>query len=217
MTASDKERWYRKMNDARDQFLKGIGGNLRRQMEALDVSTEQLAAITAISQARIEMILAAEAEVGALELMGLARGLGIVPDELLEGLEHLAPGPVLAESKYELPILKAYSGGRDADARPVEESVRELIAPRLSESDHTVLDGGQEVWITLLRNRRRRLLDAGLVGFDPRLRVWDLTERGEARLRELELSQGEGTDATAGPSRPVRGAGDKHDGRSEHR
>ncbi|MBS1885642.1 MAG: helix-turn-helix transcriptional regulator [Actinobacteria bacterium] len=50
------------------------------------------------------------------------------------------------------------------------------------------------------------LLDAGYIGFDPRLRIWGLTERGEARLREFELREEEGTDPPTGPDGPGRGA-----------
>lgn len=208
------------MSGDRIEFLKGPGRNLRRHLEAQGVSAGALAEATAIPQGRIEQILTGEVEVGSLELLGLAECLGIFLAELLEGLDEAwddDDDALLAETEYELPLLKAYAGGRREGGRPVEDSVGELFASRLTEADHEVDPGGRERWITRLRLRRRLLLDTGLVGFDPRLRVWDLTRTGEARLLELELSQDEGVDPTAGASRPSRGDGDKPDGRSERR
>lgn len=199
------------MSDECDEFLKGLGRNLGGHMEALGVSAG-LAEAAGLPEGRIERIVAGEVDADAIELMHLARGLGVFPGELLEGLD-----PVLAEAEYELPILKVYSGGRRAGGRPFEDPILELLGSRLSRSDRTVMPSGRELWTAMLRKRRRLLIDTGYIGFDPRRGIYDLTDRGEARLRELELSQGEDTDAAAGRSRPAGGDGDRHDGRSEHR
>jgi hypothetical protein len=108
----------------------------------------------------------------------------------------------LEESEYELPLLKAYAGERREGGRPVEDSVGELMKQRLTDADRAVDPAGGEVWTARLRARRRRLLDGGHVSFDPRRRVWGLTERGEARQRELERAEAdaEGADAGASPA-----------------
>lgn len=97
----------------------------------------------------------------------------------------------LSESEYELPLLKAYAGERREGGRPVEDSVGELMKARLTDADRAVDPAGGELWSGRLRARRRRLLDGGHVSFDPRRRVWGLTERGEGRLRELESAKAE--------------------------
>ncbi|MBS1886007.1 MAG: hypothetical protein JSU06_02365 [Actinobacteria bacterium] len=104
----------------------------------------------------------------------------------------------LSESEYELPILKAYAGERREGGRPVEDSVGELMKARFSDADRAVDPAGGELWTARLRARRRRLLDGGHVSFDPRRRVWGLTERGEARQRELESAETADADTDAG-------------------
>jgi hypothetical protein len=104
----------------------------------------------------------------------------------------------LSESEYELPILKAYAGERREGGRPVEDSVGELMKARLTDADRVEDPAGGEVWTARLRARRRRLLDGGHVSVDPRRRVWGLTERGEARQRELESAETADADADAG-------------------
>jgi hypothetical protein len=79
------------------------------------------------------------------------------------------------------------------------------MKPRFTDADRAVDPAGGELWTARLRARRRRLLDGGHVSFDPRRRVWGLTERGEARQRELERAQA--GEAGAGPD-----ADDEKDG-----
>lgn len=207
------------MGEDHVEFLQGLGRNIGRHMEALDISVGELAGATGISRDRIERILTAEVEVGVIELLRLASVLGVFPGELTEGLaqvwgeEDYAP---LAEVAFELPLLKAYAGGRREGGRPVEDAVGELLASSMTEADRAIDPGGRERWITRVRLRRRLLLDTGLVGFDPRLRLWDLTEHGLARLRELELCEEQ--KAAPGPGGLEGGRRrDDHDGRSDVR
>jgi hypothetical protein len=202
-------------DEERTRALRRLGTNLGRHMEALAVTDAELADRTDLTRERIGKILTAEVEAGALEVMFLAAALGILPDELFEGWDE-GGEPLLAEADYELPLLKAYAGGRREGGRPVEDSVGELVASRLTEADHEVDPGGRERWVTRLRLRQRLLLDTGLVGFDPHLRIWDLTPAGEARLRELELSDCKAADTTGGPPGAPAATTEKRKGSDRH-
>lgn len=219
MTGTRRGEAVPKMDDERADLVKGLGRSLGRHMEALGISVSELAERTeVVPKDRIERILTGEVEPGAIEAMWFAGALGIFTDELFEGSAETwdtAGGDgALPESEYELPLLKAYDGGRREGARPVEDSVGEWLGSRLTDADHAAHPDGGERWSARLRSRRLHVLDAGLVGFDPHLRVWELTDRGEERLRLLELRSMRNRPGARWRRGRER---DQHDGRSDVR
>lgn len=115
-------------------------------------------------------------------------------------------GSLLPEADYELPILKVLSerGGR-ATRPEVKEAVFGLIGSRLSEADRAPLQNGEERWSNRMSFCRRRMLERGYVLAGSRRGVWELSEQGEERLRQLEFE----ADHEQGPQAGDGRAGDK--------
>jgi hypothetical protein len=137
-------------------------------------------------------------------LLGLASTNGDVNDEFLvaeelttplpqktrrrkrtrrAGAKRAAPGTILPDEEYEVPILKILDahGGR-APTREVLDELGEMLADRLMPTDHEKLASGDIRW----RNRgqfvRLHLIDRGdMVKGSPR-GLWEITDQGRDRL-----------------------------------
>jgi hypothetical protein len=115
----------------------------------------------------------------------------------------LRAGSLLPEADYELPILKALSerGGR-AYRPEVKDAVFALLGSRFSEADLCKLKNGEERWSNRMRFCGRRMLERGFVLTGSRPGVWELSEQGEERLRQLEFEADREQDPSAGDGRP---------------
>lgn len=97
-------------------------------------------------------------------------------------------GSLLPEADYELPILKVLSDRGGRATRPeVKEAVFALLGSSLSEADRSELQNGEERWSNRMSFCRRRMLERGYVLAGSRRGVWELSEQGEERLRQLEF------------------------------
>jgi hypothetical protein len=95
-----------------------------------------------------------------------------------------APGTLLPEREYELPILRYLDdhGGR-APSREVVEAVGAALAGRLTELDRQQLKSGDIRWENRVAFVRLRLVERGeLVEKSPR-GTWEISEKGRERLR----------------------------------
>jgi hypothetical protein len=114
------------LGDERAELLKGLGRNLDHHMEALGVTAEELAERTEFPKDRIDRIVKADVEAGAIEAVWIAGAPGIFTDELLAGTGESWGGDEGGGA-----LLTAYAGGRREGARPVEDLVREPLGSRL--------------------------------------------------------------------------------------
>jgi hypothetical protein len=95
-----------------------------------------------------------------------------------------APGTLLPESEYEIPILRYLEerGGR-APSREVVEAVGEALDGKLTELDKQPLKSGDIRWENRAAFVRLRLVERGeLVKKSPR-GTWEISDRGRERLR----------------------------------
>jgi hypothetical protein len=115
-------------------------------------------------------------------------------------------GEYLREADYELPILKALHASDGAAARPeVMDAIELALGPRFSESDREPLQNGEERWRNRTSFCRRRMLERGYVLAGSRRGIWELSEQGEERLRQLEFE----ADHEQGPPAGEGRAGDQ--------
>jgi hypothetical protein len=99
-------------------------------------------------------------------------------------IKRAAPGTLLPESEYELPILRFLEerGGK-APSREVVEAVGTTLDDRLKELDRQPLKSGDIRWENRAAFVRLRLIERGeLVKGSPR-GTWEISARGRARLR----------------------------------
>ena len=99
------------------------------------------------------------------------------------GTKRAAPGTILPDEEYEVPILKILDahGGR-APTREVLDELGEMLADRFMPTDQEKLASGDIRW----RNRgqfvRLRLIERGdMVKGSPR-GLWEITDQGRDRL-----------------------------------
>lgn len=74
------------MVDREDEFLTRFARNLARLMEARGEPIAVVAAVSGLKHARIERLLAAEVEPGAIEIMRLAKALDVTPGALIDDI-----------------------------------------------------------------------------------------------------------------------------------
>jgi hypothetical protein len=72
-------------------------------MELRDVAVSELGELAELSPGRIELLLDAKEEAGALEVMRLAAALEAEPDDLFDGLHWVANTRGGGEYRYEEP------------------------------------------------------------------------------------------------------------------
>lgn len=95
-----------------------------------------------------------------------------------------APGTLLPESEYEIPILRylAEHGGR-APSREVVDAVEKALGDKLTELDWQKLKSGDVRWKNRTAFVRLRLVERGeLVKGSPR-GTWEISDKGRERLQ----------------------------------
>jgi hypothetical protein len=106
------------------------------------------------------------------------------PEKASRKAERAAPGTLLRESEYEIPILRHLEarGGR-APSREVVEAVGVELSDKLTEFDRQELKSGGIRWEKRAAFVRLRLVERGeLVQKSPR-GTWEISEKGHERLR----------------------------------
>jgi hypothetical protein len=106
------------------------------------------------------------------------------PRDTAIATERAAPGTLLPESEYELPILRFLQerGGR-APSREVVEAVGKTLSGRLTDLDRGALKSGDIRWENRVAFVRLRLIERGeLTKGSPR-GTWEISDKGRARLR----------------------------------
>jgi hypothetical protein len=95
-----------------------------------------------------------------------------------------APGTLLPEREYELPILSYLDerGGR-APSREVTDAVGQALASRLTELDKRLLQDGSIRWQKRAAFVRLRLVNRGELMKDSPRGTWEITDKGRERLR----------------------------------
>lgn len=109
---------------------------------------------------------------------------GPTPAGTRKGAGRAAPGTLLPESEYEMPILRYLDerGGR-APSREVVEAVGKALGGKLTELDKQPLKSGDIRWENRTAFVRLRLVERGeLVKKSPR-GTWEISDKGRERLR----------------------------------
>jgi len=108
-----------------------------------------------------------------------------VPGSRRGGRSRIASDLLLPESEYEVPILRAIAaaGGRRPTREVIDEVGRELDG-RLTEADREPLrDGGPPRWQNRVQFARLRLVKSGFMKADSPRGVWEISPKGEDRIR----------------------------------
>lgn len=71
------------MGEREDEFLLEFAQNLGRLIEARESSVAAVAAASGVDPIRVQRLLAARVEPGAIEIMRLAKALRVTPGDLL--------------------------------------------------------------------------------------------------------------------------------------
>jgi hypothetical protein len=98
-------------------------------------------------------------------------------------------GSLMHEEGYEIPILTALAerGGR-AGKNEVLDALEPLLADKLTDLDRTELNSGEIRWRNRAQFVRLRLVERGeMVKGSPR-GIWELADRGRARLSEAGVA-----------------------------
>ncbi len=74
------------MSNKQDPFLEGVAENLRRLMQEHDLSSADLAELSGLPPRRLKRVLAGELEPKTIELMAMAKALGVRPGVLIDNL-----------------------------------------------------------------------------------------------------------------------------------
>jgi len=108
------------------------------------------------------------------------------------GKRKRAPtGSLLPESEYEVPILQALleQGGKAPSSEVVASVGRELAAS-LTELDQETLPNGGIRWENRVQFTRLRLKERGLIRSGSPRGIWEISEQGEAFLKDGEAGRG---------------------------
>jgi hypothetical protein len=95
-------------------------------------------------------------------------------------------GSLLAEDVYEIPILQvlAEHDGR-AGKNEVLDALESRLGDRLTELDRTPITSGEVRWRNRAQFVRLRLVERGELKRDSPRGIWELSDAGDTRLREL--------------------------------
>lgn len=97
--------------------------------------------------------------------------------------QRAAPGSILPEREYWLPILAIIAeAGGSAPANDVIDAVEPRLADRLTERDYDVLDMGETRWRNRVRFARLRMKEQRLLSDTSRRGVWEITPLGRQYL-----------------------------------
>jgi hypothetical protein len=95
-------------------------------------------------------------------------------------------GSLLAEDAYEIPILQALAdhGGR-AGKNEVLDALESRLGDQLTELDRTPITSGEVRWRNRAQFVRLRLVERGEIKRNSPRGIWELSDAGNARLREV--------------------------------
>ena len=95
-----------------------------------------------------------------------------------------APGTLLPESEYEIPILRCLEerGGR-APSREIVEAVGQALGDKLTGLDKQPLKSGDIRWENRAAFVRLRLVERGKLAKKSPRGTWEITDEGRERLR----------------------------------
>jgi|SRR5919108_2396992 hypothetical protein len=97
------------------------------------------------------------------------------------------PGEILDRRAYDRPILEVLARRRgSAPVNEVLDKVGEMLADRLTDRDHEILESGAVRWRNRAMWRRLRLVEAGLLRDDSRRGIWELSDAGWNEVRSGE-------------------------------
>lgn len=98
-----------------------------------------------------------------------------------------APGSILPESEYEIPILRELvDRGGKGHATDITNAVGERLADRLTELDREPLDSGEIRWRNRVQFTRLTLKDRGFISPFSRRGIWEITNAGREFLAQAE-------------------------------
>jgi hypothetical protein len=105
-----------------------------------------------------------------------------------------APGSILPESDYWVPILKiVVEAGGAARATEVIEVLGRELADRLKPADNQRLNTGETRWKNRARFARLRMKEQGLLSSTAGRGIWEITDEGRRFLASREQSSDTGT------------------------
>lgn len=101
------------------------------------------------------------------------------------GAARAAPGSILPEREYWLPILRVLvEADGSAKANDVIDAIEPLIADRLTQADYEPLQIGEMRWRNRARFARLRMRERGLLSPTSGRGVWEITDEGRRFLNE---------------------------------
>lgn len=120
----------------------------------------------------------------------LRRGLGLDPSEEETGGQRrrrAAPGSLLRRFAYDEPILTVLARhGGSAPANTVLDEVGGIVREQLTEVDKQPVKSGMVRWRNRAMWRRYALVGQGLLRDNSPRGLWELTEAGWEKARQLE-------------------------------
>lgn len=103
--------------------------------------------------------------------------------------ERAAPGSILSENEYELPILEELlRRGGSGHATEITDAVGERLKDRLTRLDRDRLTSGDIRWRNRVQFTRLTLRKLGLLASDSPRGVWELTDKGRLAAEAGEIS-----------------------------
>jgi hypothetical protein len=103
--------------------------------------------------------------------------------------ERAAPGSILPEAEYELPILlELLERGGSGHATEVTNAVGERLGSSLTELDRGKLKTGDIRWRNRVQFTRLNLRKRGYLKADSPRGVWELTDKGREAARSEEVT-----------------------------
>jgi Mrr N-terminal domain len=112
-------------------------------------------------------------------LLGLDTGEVRRQGKLSAPSNRAAPGSILPEVEYELPILEELVARRGrGHATEITDAVGERLADRLTDLDKERLDSGEVRWRNRVQFTRLTLKQRGLIAPDSPRGVWEITPAG---------------------------------------
>ena len=103
-----------------------------------------------------------------------------------KGRTRVAAGSILAEDQYVEPLLNVLvDRGGSAPAREVIDEVGTRLNGRLTTLDRELLASGSIRWQNRAQFVRLRLVEEGLLKKGSSRGVWEITEEGRRRLKEM--------------------------------
>lgn len=103
--------------------------------------------------------------------------------------ERAAPGSILSESEYEIPILEELlQRGGSGHATEITDAVGERLEDRLTSLDRGRLNSGDIRWRNRVQFTRLTLRKLGLLKANSPRGVWELSDKGWVAAEAGEIS-----------------------------